>query len=220
MTMGEAISAVAGARPGPGSARVCGQERLTNRQVLERIDSLARGLAGLGVRKGEKVAALMPPGADLAALFFAVAKRGAVIVPLSPELRERALNDILEDAQPLAVVSEGSTPGMPVSALMKDQAPDPAPSADVAPGDLLALLYTSGTTGRPKATMHSHASLIAPVVATLRIREQWARPSQPRDDRGSGESGGPLPRPSHPLAVRPQTIMSTWRARAHSRAST
>jgi fatty-acyl-CoA synthase len=178
MTMGEAISAVAGARPGQ-EVLVCGQARLTNRQLMDRIDSLAQGLAGLGVRKGDTVAAVLLPGADMAALFFAVAKLAAVIVPLSPELRERALGDILADAQPALVVSEDNGAGRTVADIAK-AGRGSLPETRVAPGDLLALLYTSGTTGRPKATMHTHSSLIAPVVATLRIREQWARPSSPR----------------------------------------
>jgi len=41
--------------------------------------------------------------------------------------------------------------------------------------DLLALLYTSGTTGKPKGTMHSHRSLIAPVAASTKLRELWLR---------------------------------------------
>jgi acyl-CoA synthetase (AMP-forming)/AMP-acid ligase II len=51
------------------------------------------------------------------------------------------------------------------------------PPADVSPEDLVALLYTSGTTGTPKGTMHTHRSLIMPVVATLRVRQMWSRPT-------------------------------------------
>jgi len=49
------------------------------------------------------------------------------------------------------------------------------PHLQVSPGDLLALLYTSGTTGTPKGTMHSHRSLIAPVAASCKLRELWTR---------------------------------------------
>ena len=199
MTMGDAIRGACDARPRQ-EVLVCGSERLTNRQLFARIDALARGLAGLDIRKGDKVIALLPPGPEFACLFFAAARIGAVIVPLNPELRERALTDILADAQPAAVVTErpvdretlrqiprlrhiihsgdeGS--GLSLAGIMK---PDPAflSPAAVEPADLLALLYTSGTTGKPKATMHTHTGLIAPVVATLAVRELWTRPSSLR----------------------------------------
>jgi fatty-acyl-CoA synthase len=178
MTMSDAINSVAGARPGQ-EVLVCGRERLTNRELLQRIDAVARGLAGLGVEKGKRVAALLPPSGDLAALFFAAARLGAVIVPIAPDASDRTLTDILDDAQPALVVTEDGRKGTAVDALRGEER-GALPSALVASTDLLALLYTSGTTGRPKATMHSHASLMAPVLATLRIREQWARPSNLR----------------------------------------
>jgi acyl-coenzyme A synthetase/AMP-(fatty) acid ligase len=45
----------------------------------------------------------------------------------------------------------------------------------VSSDDLLALLYTSGTTGTPKGTMHTHQSLLAPVVASAKLRELWLK---------------------------------------------
>jgi acyl-CoA synthetase (AMP-forming)/AMP-acid ligase II len=83
------------------------------------------------------------------------------------------------------------------------------PHVTVAPGDLLALLYTSGTTGAPKATMHTHRSLIAPVVASLKVRELWLRPSNLRTVM---EAAKALVRYRTRLLRsigRPQTIMST-----------
>jgi fatty-acyl-CoA synthase len=196
MTMSDALRTVVEARPNQ-EVFVCGQTRFTNRQLLASVDSLARGLAGLGVRKGDRVAALLPPGPEYVSLFFATAALGAVIVPLNPELREQALSDILVDAAPTTIVTM-----QPVDDAILRQAPTlrhildaggkssdtslasvmeagPADMAlpTVAPDDLLALLYTSGTTGRPKATMHTHSSLIAPVVASLKVRELWLRPS-------------------------------------------
>lgn len=170
MTLWDAIREVADSRPNR-EMLVCGTQRLTYRQLLLRIDAAERGLAQRGVRKGDRVAALLPPGPEIAALFFATARLGAVFVPLNPELRERALGDIIEDAQPTVVVTADS-----FGELTRGSA-GALPGTAVAPDDLLVLLYTSGTTGKPKATMHTHAGMIAPVIATQKIREQWARPS-------------------------------------------
>lgn len=228
MTMAEAVRAAAAARPDQ-EVFVCGATRLTNRQLLEAIDSAAAALAGLGITPGDKVAALLPPGPEFAFLFFAAAAIGAVFVPLSPELRERALLDTLNDARPAAlvtahpvdielaaevpglryVISTGDEDSVSSLARLMKEAPKGFSPAKAAPSDLLALLYTSGTTGRPKATMHSHASLIAPVVATLKVRELWARPSSVR---GIVEVAKALARYRTRLlrAIgRPQTIMST-----------
>ena len=83
------------------------------------------------------------------------------------------------------------------------------PLPDVSPEDLLALLYTSGTTGTPKGTMHSHRSLIAPVAASIKLRELWTlRPDLNR----LGKMAKALARYGERLlrAVgRPQTFLST-----------
>jgi acyl-CoA synthetase (AMP-forming)/AMP-acid ligase II len=80
---------------------------------------------------------------------------------------------------------------------------------DVAPDDLLALLYTSGTTGVPKGTMHNHRSLMTPVIASLKLREMWIkRPSLKTVERLAKV----LPRYGERLlraAGRPQSFLST-----------
>lgn len=80
---------------------------------------------------------------------------------------------------------------------------------DVAPDDLLALLYTSGTTGAPRGTMHSHRSLMTPVMASLKLREMWIkRPSL----ETMGRLAKVLARYGERLlraAGRPQTFLST-----------
>jgi fatty-acyl-CoA synthase len=196
MTMGEAIRQMGEQRPDQEEL-ICGMRRYTNRQLLSQIDALARGLAGLGIQKGNKVAALLPPGVEFVYLFFALAQLGAVFIPLNPQIRQRALNAVLSDAQPVALVTtqpveagvlkqatslhhvilaDGDSNDLTLAALMEKETSRPHVTS-VAPGDLLALLYTSGTTGKPKATMHTHRSLIAPVVASLKVRELWSRPS-------------------------------------------
>ena len=261
MTIAEALRQVAEPRLGQ-EALVCGEERVTYGQLLERVGALARGLQGLGVRKADKVAALLPPGAEFVYLLFAVAELGGVIVPLNPQLRQRALSDVLQDAEPVALITsrpvedavlrsvsslrhvifadaesapslvrDTSCDGRPASAgsprlkpgVRQDGAPETGPSLaslmaapealqpldPVSPQDLVALLYTSGTTGTPKGTMHSHRSLIAPVVASVKLRELWIRrPSL----KTLGQTARALARYRERLlraAGRPQTFLST-----------
>ena len=198
MTMAEALRDVAASHQ-DREALVCGEVRVTYGQLLERTRALASGLHELAVQKGDKVAALLPPGPEFVYLFFAVAELGAVIVPVNPQLRRRSLSSVLRDAAPVAlvtarpveeevieqvdslrhVISTGTEgqPGSSLADLISAPQPAPLPPSAVSPQDLLALLYTSGTTGTPKGTMHSHRSLIAPVMASLKVRELWKRPN-------------------------------------------
>lgn len=213
-------------------ALVCGAARATYGQLMARVDALASGLEKLGIAKGDVVATLLPPGPDFVYLFFGVAQLGAVLVPLSPQLRRRGLGAVLGDAQPVALVTSlpveedvlGQLPALrhilrvgdwtdarstPLAGLLSEEASVPLVPPDVSATDLLALLYTSGTTGTPKGTMHTHRSLIAPVVASIKLRELWLhRP----DLKTIGKMAVALARYRERLlrAVgRPQTFLST-----------
>lgn len=194
MTMAEALRQVAVARPDQ-EALVCGDARLTYRELVVRAEALAHGLLRLGIRKGDRVAALVPPGPEFVFLFFALAALGGVLVPLNLQLRRQTLSAILRDAEPLMLVSAlpleadilAEVPGLqhliavppaqgfgtPWETLFVPPDAGQPPWPEVAPTDLLALLYTSGTTGTPKGSMHTHRSLIAPVVASIKLRELW-----------------------------------------------
>jgi len=109
--MMEAFSTVAASRRGQEAliCRTAGNgslTRLTYSQLLEGIEALAQGLWRLGIRKGDAVAALLSPGPDFVHVFFAVAQVGAVFVPLSPQVRCRGLSAVLQDAEPVALISE------------------------------------------------------------------------------------------------------------------
>jgi fatty-acyl-CoA synthase len=197
MTLGEAFHHVSESRPDQ-EALVCEEVRATYRQLRDRIDALAWGLHGAGVSKGDRVATILPPGPEFTYVFFAVAELGGVVVALNPQVRPRGLVSVLRDAEPVALVApeplpnevleglvslrhvilagDDAPPGLSLADLMSGGHAGPPP-ADVSPEDLVALLYTSGTTGTPKGTMHTHRSLIMPVVATLKIRQMWSRPT-------------------------------------------
>lgn len=191
MTLDQALRRVTESRPAQ-EAVICGRLRLTYAQLQERIDRTADFLAYGGVGKGDRVALMLPPGADYIPLFFAIARQGAVVVPIDPTVRPQRLLQIAEQIAPARMVvaeplSEAISSGLPegidvhlVDEFLPERMPDlpPSPPPAVAPGDLLAILYTSGTTGVPKGAMHTHRSLIAPVVASIKLRELWIhRPS-------------------------------------------
>jgi fatty-acyl-CoA synthase len=203
MTMAEAFCAIATSRP-EQEAMVCGEARLTYGQLLEGVEALAHALRELGIRKGDVVAALLSPGPDYVHAFFAVARLGAIFVPLSPQVRPRAMRAVLQDAEPTVLithraveqdvldaashlcqvilagdralgVSERESGPTLADLISANHSPSIGPLPAVVPDDLLALLYTSGTTGTPKGTMHTHRSLIAPVAASIKLRELWLK---------------------------------------------
>ena len=151
-----------------------------------RTARLAHALAGLGVRRGDRVALVLTGGEPAASLHVAVQRLAAVAVPLSTRLGPEELVHCLADAAPAVVVSDGAT-GDRVTAAVADprvrphshrsvaeleqlaaDAPDsPPPGGAPRPDDVSVMLYTSGTTGRPKGVPRTHAAEHAAAVAHL-----------------------------------------------------
>jgi fatty-acyl-CoA synthase len=199
--------------------------------LLDRIHHLATALHSQGVNKGDRVAAFLPPGADYASLFFALAEIGGVFVPLNPQMRPYSYSQVLQDADPVMIVTaqpvdEGSFPplrnlkhiisaggaagqALTLDGLIDSVATESVVDVQVSPEDLLALLYTSGTTGAPKGTMHTHRSLITPVLASIKIRDLWLKRV---NFKSLGQTAKALARYKTRLlrvAGRPQVFLST-----------
>jgi acyl-CoA synthetase (AMP-forming)/AMP-acid ligase II len=163
-------------------ALVCGEERLTYRQLLERSSRVAGGLAARGVKAGDRVALLLGNRIEFVLTLFAATRLGAIAVPLSVReqtpglaymlghceavvlVHEADLAHVLPPTQELPalrsrVVAGGTCAGSePFGSLLSNDAA-PGPVA-VAEEDTAAILYTSGTTGRPKGAMLTHLGIV------------------------------------------------------------
>ncbi|MFG1710277.1 long-chain fatty acid--CoA ligase [Nonomuraea sp. M3C6] len=137
----------------------------TYRELRERSNRLA---SALDVGRGDRVAFLGVNQPSMVETFFAAGLRGAAFVPLNARLARPELRFILEDAQAAVVVlGEGQDgdglPGRHIRAadyeeLLATGSPEPI-DEPVSQGDVCLIMYTSGTTGRPKGAMLTHANL-------------------------------------------------------------
>jgi acyl-CoA synthetase (AMP-forming)/AMP-acid ligase II len=159
------------------------QRALTFRQWDERASRLANALLGLGLTKGDRVALLAYNCVEWMELYVALARAGLIAVPVNFRLAGPEIVYIVRDCEAAAIVVQDDLLE-PVLAIREDlDLPDrglvhfgtgtpPAgwssyealiaaasasdPAVTVAPEDTWALMYTSGTTGRPKGAIRSH----------------------------------------------------------------
>jgi acyl-CoA synthetase (AMP-forming)/AMP-acid ligase II len=115
---------------------------LTYAQTLQRVDDLARRYSRRAYGAGHRVALELPNGSAFLLHFLALNRIGASAVPLNPDYRPAERRYVLEHSEAALVVD---------AAALADFDPPPAPR----PGSAseCALLYTSGTTGRPKGCL-------------------------------------------------------------------
>ncbi|MBK3662827.1 acyl--CoA ligase [Bradyrhizobium diazoefficiens] len=158
-------------------------ERATYSELDRTSNRYAHALRAIGVRKGDRIAVMLPNRIEMPIVWFAVAKLGAVMVPISMKYMPREIEYIISDTQAkFVVVDESAWPvfcaidrcpldlpnervilvgqssnrtAMSLHQLLKSGDESPV-DEDVCPDDLLTIQYTSGTTGFPKGCMLTH----------------------------------------------------------------
>jgi len=141
----------------------------------ERATRVATGLRSLGVRPGDRVVVVMANCPEVLVLYSAVWRLGAVVTPVVFLVSTPELQHILVDSGAVAVVTtpelhpkvaqavQGMPAGLPVVVVAGDfgewEHEPPSSIVDRSAGDMAALLYTGGTTGRSKGVVLTHANL-------------------------------------------------------------
>jgi acyl-CoA synthetase (AMP-forming)/AMP-acid ligase II len=175
-----AMIADAAAKNPEGEALVCGVRRMKWREVAQQSAQIAAGFHRLGLQRGDRVAVLLGNRIEFVLTLFAAAHAGLLTVLLSTRQQKPEIAYVLTDCGAKLLIHEatlaaripdaGDVPDLmhriavddegpsPFAALL-DQAPPHAP-ADAGEEDTAMILYTSGTTGRPKGAMLAHCNVI------------------------------------------------------------
>lgn len=162
-------------RFGDAEAVVDGDLRITFTELTERIRRAAGAFAAAGIDKGDRVAIWAPNSAEWIVAAFGLLAAGGILVPVNTRYREDEAGDIIRrSGAKLVLVQNGfldtefrAPAGIPTFDLKSGFLSSGNPFARRLSGDDVAdIMYTSGTTGRPKGVMMNHTQ-------TLRMFSEW-----------------------------------------------
>lgn len=159
------------------TAIVAGEARISYRDLERRARSVAADLAARGIGPGDIVALACPNIPAFIENYFGILKAGAAVLPVSILFKRSEIAYVLQDSSAKALIAFEGTPELPLGEEARAafaEAPKcghlipigtPIEEADFdtvqrSPDDVAVVLYTSGTTGRPKGAMLTHSNLL------------------------------------------------------------
>lgn len=193
LTVGQALEGSA-RRHKDKPALIFGERQLTYRQLNERANRMAHAFLAQGLKPGDRVAMLLPNGLAMAEAYFGLAKAGLVGVPINLRWQPGEILYAIQDAKvsmmladrELAPMLNQAAGAMPVfytggyedgardwDAICDAQSSE-SPAIPVRETDPWVIVYTSGTTGKPKGAVRSHFSNI--IIALSLVSELGITP--------------------------------------------
>ena len=169
-------------------------EKITYKELKTYVDLVAMNLASSGIKKGDKVALVLGNCPEFIISYFGILRAGGVVVPINPIYSQEEISYILINSKSKVVIAQFSLETIIVP-LMKELKSidrvyyvesnhvelaweqlivDQKSNVDlpvITEDDLAVILYTSGTTGRPKGAMLSHKNLCSNAESIAKLTE-------------------------------------------------
>ena len=164
-------------------------QKISNRELLAKIDSFARFLELCGLKENEKIALILPNSLEFLVAVFAISKLGGVVVPVNNMLKRDEISYILNDCEAKIVITSAEfvkemqdislstkvqktiwideAPSLDANNLLYVEKSQDASRLHVSKNldDLAVIFYTSGTTGHPKGAMLSYRNIFSNLIA-------------------------------------------------------
>ncbi len=162
-------------KPGREVVLRSGRREISRDQLRDHAGEVAGGLRALGVEPGDRVGIYAPSSLEWVIAYVGAQRAGACIVPMNPDYHSAEVRHIVADADPALVITDAERAKtvedlkrrtLPIDNLPRAAEPPMPPLTSDSPA---AILYTSGTTGRPKGAILDHGGLLAQARGAIEI---------------------------------------------------
>jgi malonyl-CoA/methylmalonyl-CoA synthetase len=162
-------------RPGRDVVLRWRDQGLTRDQLRTNAEEIAGGLQRQGVKPGDRVGLYAANSLDWVMAYLGALRAGACIVPMNPDYRAAEAEHIISNSDPALVIADLERAptvqelGRRVVPLEELPRSEPPPMPALTPEDPGVILYTSGTTGRPKGAVLDHGGLLAQARGAIEV---------------------------------------------------
>jgi len=162
-------------KPGREVVLRSGRREISRDQLRDHAGEVAGGLRALGVEPGDRVGLYAPSSLDWVMAYVGAQRAGACVVPMNADYHSAEVGHIVGDADPALVITDAERAKtvedlkrrtLPIDNLPRAAEPPMPPLTSDSPA---AILYTSGTTGRPKGAVLDHGGLLAQARGAIEI---------------------------------------------------
>jgi malonyl-CoA/methylmalonyl-CoA synthetase len=163
-------------KSGSGVVLRSGDRHVTREELRTDAEQVAGGLRELGVKPGDRVGMYAASSLDWVIAYLGAQRSGACVVPMNPDYRSAEVEHIVTNADPFLVITDDERAatveglGLRVVSVRKPPRGAPPPMPELTSESPAAILYTSGTTGRPKGAVLDHGGFLAQARGAI---EMW-----------------------------------------------